>query len=279
MPRTVWFPGHMAKGGRRFREKLAFCDAVVEVRDARAPRLTASPMLRDLPERVGVFVVLAKTDLALPEVTRAWCASLESEGRRCCSLDLRKGSLAPLQRLLQAIRPSHRELRIAVVGIPNVGKSLLLNRLADRKAALVGNLPGVTRGVTFAKGRSGNWILDSPGILDPRSDARVHRMLAWLAETRGDVISDFERLATECLGFLVATGRMEPLAQALRVEFCGDPVELLGRIGRRYGRILPGGEVDRERAGFAFLEAFSTGRLGAFSLERPDEPPPWESLS
>jgi ribosome biogenesis GTPase A len=268
----------MARGRRLFRERLALCDAVVEVRDARAPRLTASPMLENLPEGVRPFVLLAKADLAEPETTRAWLRALEREGRTALACDLRRDNVTPLVRAIVAAAPANREARAAVAGIPNVGKSQLLNRLVNKRAAKVGNLPGVTRGVTFVKG-NGLWILDTPGIVDPKADARVHRMLTWLAETRGDVIGFFEGHARECLGFLLARGLFGAIGPALKVEAAEDPSELLERVGRRYGRLSPGGEVDREGAGRAFRDALSTGRLGRLSLERPGDPPPWEDLT
>ena len=172
----------MAKGSRRLMELCGAVDIILEVRDARAPMLTKSPISEKFPKSLSVWYVLSKADLADEGATSQWLASFKASGRKAWALDLRKElpsslkkSLASLVRSSSADRV-YRETRVAVVGTPNVGKSTLLNRLVGRRAAVVGGVPGVTKGVAWFKGQ-GFVVVDSPGILDPRSEADVHRMM------------------------------------------------------------------------------------------------------
>lgn len=284
MGRTVWFPGHMAKGKRQLEGLAGLLDLLVEVRDARAPRLTASPMLEDFPRSLAVWTVLSKPDLADPAITKQWIEYLKKQGRDAWAIDLRKGVPAAFRKAVAALRPSssskriYRETRLAVVGTPNVGKSSLLNQLVGRRAAAVGGIPGVTKGVAWFKGQD-CLIADSPGILDPHSDARAHRMLSWISSTRGQVIGSWQGHACECIAFLQRHDLIAGMAEAWGVEVAGKPSEVLERIGRRLGKLLPGGVVDLEAAGRATIEALAVGKLGRISLEAPGSPVPWNELS
>jgi ribosome biogenesis GTPase A len=273
----------MAKGRRQIEALPNMLDLLLEVRDARAPRLTASPLLDDLPVSLRVWTVLSKSDLADPEATAEWTRHFKDDGRFSWALDLRKGLPAALKKAVSDMRPSsssmtaYREVRLAVVGIPNVGKSTLLNRLVGRRAATVGGVPGVTKGVSWFKGQ-GCLIADSPGILDPRADARAHRMLSWIASTRGHVIGSWARHACECVEFLQRRGLTSGVESAWGLEMGGKPEDVIARVGGRLGRLLPGGTVDMESSGKALIDALSAGKLGRLSLERPGSPPPWLEL-
>jgi ribosome biogenesis GTPase A len=274
----------MAKGQRQLEALSGALDLLLEVRDARAPMLTASPSLRDIPKSLFVWILLSKADLADPEVTAEWLEYFNGQGRRVWTLDLKRGVPQTLKRAIAELTPSsssnreYREVRLAVTGTPNVGKSTLLNRLVGRKAAAIGGVPGVTKGVAWFKGQ-GCLIADSPGILDPHSDARAHRMLSWISSTKGQVIGSWSNLAYECVGFLQRHGMTSGLESAWKIDAARDPAEVLENIGRRLGRLLPGGVVDIEASGKAFVESLGAGRLGRLSLERPGSPPPWSELS
>lgn len=274
----------MAKGKRQLESLAGLLDLLVEVRDARAPRLTASPVLDDFPRSLAVWIVLSKPDLADPEITRQWIEHLKKKGRDAWAIDLRKGVPVAFRRAVASRRPSssskrvYRETRLAVVGTPNVGKSSLLNQLIGRRSAAVGGIPGVTKGVAWFKGQS-CLIADSPGILDPHADARAHRMLSWISSTRGGVIGSWQNHARECIAFLQRHDLIAGMAGAWNVEVAGEPSEVLERIGLRLGKLLPGGVVDLEAAGRAMIEALAAGKLGRISLERPDSPVPWSELS
>lgn len=277
MARTVWFPGHMAKGRRQLEALAANIDLLLEVRDARAPRLTSSPAIAFFSSRMKIFTVLSKADLADEQITNEWRSYLCKQGLQSWPLDLRAGRLVPLKSALLKEKPSFRDLRIAVVGTPNVGKSMLINQLAGRRAAKVGGIPGITKGVSWFGGE-GFLLVDSPGILDPHGDARAHRAISWIGSSRGDVIGSFEEHAKECISFMVKRGLWDGVKSAWGIAPEGTSDKILEAVGKRLGKLLPGGIVDMEAAGRAFLDAFASGRLGRMSLERPQDPPLWEAL-
>jgi len=276
MTRTVWYPGHMARGLRKLRELAEKLDVMIDVRDARAPMLTGSPFSEQAARLCPVWVVLSKKDIADEEATGRWLSFFRDRGSMAWAADLRKGSVEPISRAAAKMRPPHRELRLAVIGIPNVGKSMLLNALVGKNSAPVGGIPGITRGVSWYRGK-GCLVVDSPGIVDPRSHREVHRRLAWLGSTKTDVIGGYEDLAEGLVSFL---GRSGMLGRAL--SGWDLPLEeeeaaaTLQRIGIRLGCLVRGGEVNRDLAGRRFIEAFSTGKLGRFTLEEPGDRRAWE---
>lgn len=277
MGRTVWYPGHMAKGKRQLEALAKNIDLIIEVRDARVPNLSASPMIKMFAPKIKIAVVLSKADLADEKTTKLWVKHLKEKNSYVWALDLRKGGIAPIKKSLISMRPDYRDLRIAVVGIPNVGKSMLINQLAGRKAAAVGGIPGVTRGVSWFKGE-GFLLVDSPGILDPHGDARAQRIISWIGSSRGEVIGSMEEHAKECIAFLIGRGLWNVAERTWNISPDGEPSDVLEKIGRRLGKLMPGGIVDMEASGRALLDAFSSGRLGRVSLEKPGDPQIWESL-
>ncbi|MBQ7734066.1 MAG: 50S ribosome-binding GTPase [Synergistaceae bacterium] len=267
MPRSVWYPGHMAKGKRIIHEIISKLDAIVEVRDARAPASTSSPMIKALAKIKPVIHVLSHKDLADPEKLKLWLSELKFT----YAADLRnKSGISFIRAALTKFRPEHRELRLAVVGIPNVGKSLLLNALINKSSAVVGNLPGVTKSVNFYK-NAGMLIFDSPGILDPHADKNAHLILSWLGCAKAEVVGGFENAALMLIKFLAH----KKLYDLLPVEYIPDelPELTLERIGRKTGCLISGGRVNTELAGQKFIDAFSSGRLGTVCLEVPGEEP------
>lgn len=286
MARTVWFPGHMAKGKRQLEDLSVSLDLLLEVRDARAPILTASPMLENFPKKLTVWTVLSKSDLANPDITREWVSYIEKSGGRVWALDLRKDVPQSLKKAILQLTPEssskriYREVRLAVAGTPNVGKSMLLNRLVGRRAAVVGGIPGVTKGVSWFKGQ-GCLIADSPGILDPHSDARAHRMLSWLSSTKGQVIGSWLNHACECIAFMQRKGLEGCFTDTFGIaplDTLQEPHLVLELIARRIGRLLQGGVPDLESSGMYLIDALATGKLGRISLESPGSANPWLEL-
>ncbi len=267
--RTAWFPGHMAKGTRQLEGIAGKLDVVVEVRDARAPELTASPLTKRLLAGKPVWIALAKKDLADPAATARWLSFYKNRRREAWAFDLLSGQIAPLRQAFTRRKPPYRELRVAVVGIPNVGKSALLNLLVGKKAAVVGGIPGVTRGVSWYRG--GDFlVVDSPGILDPRSGAAVQKALAWLGCSKADVIGGWDSVACALIDFLRRRGLWRVVEEKWNVPAGDDAVSALEAVGRRLGCLVSGGKVDLTLAGRRFLESFSTGKIGSVSLETPD---------
>lgn len=276
MTRTVWYPGHMARGLRKLRELAEKLDVLIDVRDARAPMLTGSPFSEQAARLRPLWIVMSKKDLADEEATARWLSFFRDKGSMAWAVDLRKGSVEVLARAAAKMRPSHRELRLAVIGIPNVGKSMLLNALIGKNNAPVGGIPGITRGVSWYKGK-GCLVVDSPGIVDPRSHREVHRRLAWLGSTKTDVIGGYEDLAEGLIDFLGRSSMLERALDSWGIPFEDtSSAETLQRIGIRLGCLVKGGEVNRDLAGRRFLEAFSTGKLGRFTLEEPGDRFAWE---
>ena len=272
MGRTVWYPGHMARGGRKLAELLEKLDLIVEVRDARAPFSTSAPLAASFTRVKPVALVLAKKDLADPERTRIWTRELEHGKREVWALDLRRERPSVLRKALSARKPGHRELRLAVMGIPNVGKSMLLNALVGKAQARVGGIPGLTREVSWY--RSGDLlVVDSPGILDPHAEPGVHRVLSWLGCARAEVLGGFEAAALDFIRFLRSRGLFASLLKKWEIEEQDEPAfETLKRLKRRLGCLVAGGTVDPELAGRRLLDAFSSGKLGPATLELPGDP-------
>ena len=265
MPRTVWYPGHMAKGTRKLNELAGKLDVIVEVRDSRAPASTSSPLIKALAKVKPVIHVLSRRDLADGEKLALWVKSM----KHTYSADLRnREGLAEIKRAVLKFKPPHREVRLAVVGIPNVGKSLLLNSLIGRSNAGVGNIPGITKSVNWYR-NEGMLIVDSPGILDPHAEEGAHLILSWLGCAKAEVVGGWENAALSLLKFLASRDMMN----ILPVEVIPDelPALTLERLGRKYGCLISGGRVNMELAGQKFIEAFSSGRLGKICLELPGQ--------
>ena len=257
----------MAKGTRKLNELAEKLDVIVEVRDARAPASTSSPLIKSLAKIKPVIHVLSHKDLAAPQKLSRWLDEL----KHTYSADLRKREgLAVVKRAIMKFKPQHREVRLAVVGIPNVGKSLLLNSLIGKSGASVGNIPGVTKSVSWYK-NEGMLIVDSPGILDPHAEEGVHLILSWLGCAKAEVVGGWENAAVMLLKYLDAKGLHE-IIPVERID--GEAGTLtLERIGRKYGCLIHGGRVNMDLSGYKFIDAFSSGRLGLVCLELPGEEP------
>ena len=252
----------MARGTRKLYELVNKLDVIVEVRDARAPASTSSPLIKSLAKIKPVIHVLSHKDLADDEKLKLWLNSLKFT----YSADLRKREgLANIKKAIMKFKPSHREVRLAVVGIPNVGKSLLLNSLIGKSNASVGNIPGVTKSVSWYK-NEGMLIVDSPGILDPHAEAGAHLILSWLGCAKAEVVGGYENAAISLINFLHA----KALTSLIPVEANEIPALTLEAIGRKMGCLISGGRVNMELAGQKFIEAFSSGKFGRVCLETPD---------
>ena len=280
----------MARGGRKLAELVDKLDLIVEVRDARAPFSTSAPLVSSFSKLRPVLRVLSKRDLASPERTKAW---LDNLGPGSWAVDLRKkDGLAPLRRVLLERKPAHRELRLAVMGIPNVGKSMLLNALVGKAQAHVGGIPGVTRSVSWYR-NEGLLVVDSPGILDPHAEPGVHQILSWLGCAKAEVLGGFEPAALSFIRFLRERGLFATVLKKWELEEAGrgtappallpalghpcpsqdEPAEItLERVGRRLGCLMAGGAVNTELAARRLLDAFSSGKLGPVTLEMPGDP-------
>ena len=279
-----WFPGHMTKAQRMIEENLKMVDAVCEILDARIPRSSRNPDIDRLAGDKPRLVILNRTDLADPTITARWRKYFEDQGLAILETDARTGKgvngFAPAIRRLLADKIKEyeakgqvgRPLRVMILGIPNVGKSTFINKVAGRKAAIAGDKPGVTRGKQWINIDSGLDLLDTPGILWPRFDSQeVGEMLAITNAIKADVL-DKETLAAN---FMLRLRQMYPQAIVDRYKFQPAPemngFELLEQAARKRGFLVSWGEYDIERMANTLLGEYHDGKLGRLSLEAPDE--------
>ena len=279
-----WFPGHMTKAQRMIEENLKLVDAVCEILDARIPRSSRNPDIDRLAGDKPRLVILNRIDLADPNVTGRWKQYFEARGLAILETDARTGKgvsgFAPAVRRLLAgkIREYEakgqvgRPLRVMILGIPNVGKSTFINKVAGRKAAIAGDKPGVTRGKQWINIDAGLDLLDTPGILWPKFDSQeVGEMLAITNAIKADVL-DKETLAAN---FMLRLRQMYPQAIKDRYKFDPDPdmngFELLEQAAKKRGFLVSRGEYDIERMANTLLGEYHEGKLGRLSLEMPDD--------
>lgn len=278
-----WFPGHMTKAQRMIEENLRLVDAVCEILDARIPRASRNPDIDRLAAGKPRLVILNRCDLADPAVTKAWSAAFRAQGLSVLETDVRSGKgvagFAPAVRELMADKlqsyeskgQTGRGLKVMVLGIPNVGKSTFINKVAGRKAAAAGDKPGVTRGRQWINIDRGLDLLDTPGILWPRFDSQeVGEMLAVTNAIKSDVL-DRETLAAN---FMLRLRALYPEAIEKRYGFTppeeANGFELLELAAKKRGFLVSKGEYDIERMANTLLDEYHAGKLGRLSLERPE---------
>ena len=279
-----WFPGHMTKAGRMISANVANVDAVAEILDARIPMASRNPDIDTLAAGKPRLVILNRVDLADPKATALWreyfkalgLAVLETDSKSGRGVGGFAGAVRGLLKELLAQRAAKgqatRALRVMVLGIPNVGKSTFINRVAGKKAAAVSDRPGVTRGRQWITVDRGLELLDTPGILWPRFDSQeVGELLAVTGAIKDDVL-DRETLAAN---FLVRLASLYP--DALRQRYKLDPDaglagwQLLEAAAKNRGFLAGRGEYDTERMSAVLLDEYRGGKLGRITLELPTE--------
>jgi len=278
-----WYPGHMTKTRRQIEADLKQVDAVCEIVDARIPMSSRNPDIDVICGSKPRIIVLNRMDLADPAATKKWAAYFKSKGMAVIATDCktRRGisDFTPAARLAckeklerDAARGMNRPLRVMVVGIPNVGKSTLINQISGRKGAKAENRPGVTRGKQWVTVDAGLQLLDTPGILWPKfEDPEVGMMLAYTGAVKEGVI-DLEELASRLME-LLHKFYPQTLLERYKVEAPeGTPGwELLELAGRKRGFLLARGEINTERMAKVLVDEFRSGKLGKFTLEMPEE--------
>lgn len=283
-----WFPGHMAKTRRLMQQNLSLVDLVLELADARVPQSSRNPELDRIIGKKPRLLLLNKSDWAEEPETKKWLDWYRERGVPALSADCRSGKglgqLLPTVRRVLADKIAQweqkgmggRPIRMMAVGIPNVGKSSLLNRLAGGKRAKVEDRPGVTRGKQWVTIPGGGELLDMPGVLWPKfDDPLAGERLAFVGSVKDDVI-DLEHLAMRLLEVL-APDYGDKIAARYRLDIPLDelsswePFHLLEEIGRKRGMLLPGGAVNTERAAVTVVDEFRGGLWGRITLERCPE--------
>jgi len=278
-----WYPGHMTKTRRQIEADLKQVDAVCEIVDARIPVSSRNPDIDTICGSKPRIIVLNRMDLADPIATKKWSSYFKSKGMAVITTDCktRKGiaDFTPAARLAcaeklerDARRGMNRPIRVMVVGIPNVGKSTLINQISGRKGAKAENRPGVTRGKQWVTVDATLQLLDTPGILWPKfEDPEVGMMLAYTGAVKEGVI-DIEELASRLME-LLHKYYPQTLLERYKVDAMeGTPGwELVELAGRKRGYLVSGGEVNTERMSKVLLDEFRSGKLGKFTLEMPEE--------
>lgn len=280
-----WYPGHMTKTRRQIEADLKQVDAVCEIVDARIPVSSRNPDIDAICGNKPRVIVLNRMDLADPAATKQWSAYFKSKGMTvvCTDCKSRKGiaDFGPAVRNAckekierDQARGMNRAVRLMVVGIPNVGKSTLINQISGRKGAKAENRPGVTRGKQWVTVDSTLQLLDTPGILWPKfEDPRVGLMLAATGAVKEDVI-DLEELACRLM-LLLWNHYPEAIKERYGVEGVDDSCEfpgyeLLLQAGRKRGFLMRGNEINTERMAKVLVDEYRSGKLGRFTLEMPE---------
>lgn len=277
-----WYPGHMTKTRRQIEADIKQVDIVCEIVDARIPVSSRNPDIDSICVNKPRMIVLNRADLADPEITKSWLNWFRKQGFSAIATDCksRKGISnfqptvrAALQEKLErdAARGMNRPLRVMIVGIPNVGKSTLINQISGRKGAKAENRPGVTRGKQWVTVESGLLLLDTPGILWPKfEDPDVGMKLAYTGAVKENII-DTEELACHLMEVL---WKLYP--DTVRTRYKVDMPEdtpgyvLLEEAGRKRGFLISGGEIHTERMAKVLLDEYRSGKLGKITFEKPE---------
>ncbi|MBQ8296449.1 MAG: ribosome biogenesis GTPase YlqF [Ruminococcus sp.] len=285
MKNIQWFPGHMAKTRRLIKANLSLVDAVVEILDARTPMSSSNPEMESLTAGKSRIVLLNKCDLADDRATQMWVNYYSKKGIAAVPLDCKSGKglknflptvkkkvLKELMEKRSAHGMNGAAIRLMIVGIPNVGKSSFINKMAGSKRTKVEDRPGVTRSKQWVKLENGVELLDMPGVLWPKfEDQNIAVRLAFTGAI-SDSILDIESLAMKLLSYL-AEYYPDSLRERYKIDIEADDtgLVLLEKVGRKRGMMISGGEINTERAAITVLDEFRSGKLGRITLELPDK--------
>ena len=280
-----WFPGHMAKTRRLITENLKNADAVIEILDARIPYSSRNPEIKRICAGKPSVLLLNKASLADPAITSYWINKYTDENTRCIETDCISGQ--GISKISQALKElceerisryeqkgmHGRPIKAMVVGIPNVGKSSLINKLCGSKKAKVENRPGVTLDKQWVMTNIGILLLDMPGVLWPKFEEReVGENLAISGAIKDDVL-DIEEIAAALCGRL-RTMYPEMLSQRYKLESIPSSedvnnYELMAMIGRKRGHLISGGDIDTERTANMLIDEYRAAKIGRISLDAP----------
>jgi ribosome biogenesis GTPase A len=280
-----WYPGHMAKAKRLVQDHLKLVDVVIELVDARIPASSRNPMISEIVQNKPRIIALNKADLANPQLTQEWVAVFKQEGIPAVAVESLGGKglheLIAATKLAASIKMAaivakgrkERAVRAMIIGIPNVGKSSLINRLAGTGNVKTGDRPGVTKGKQWIKVGKDFELLDTPGILWPKfEDQEVGIKLALTGAISDDIVN-VEELALQLLSHLKETYPAGLMDRYKLEDLPDSDEELLMAIGRKRGFLQAGGIVDLEKAARTVLLEFRAGKMGFITLDIPERCP------
>lgn len=285
-PVVHWFPGHMAKATRMIKDYVKKVDVVIELLDARIPRSSANPVITEVVGQKPHIIVLNKVDLADAKATKAWTEFFTAQGITVLAIDSKTGKgkkqlVKAVERLSKPIIDKwtakgirSRSVRMIILGIPNVGKSTLINSLAGAAATRTADKPGHTRGQQWVKIGKNLELLDTPGVLWPKlEDQRAAARLAMTGAISDDVY-DLEAVMKQLLMQLTEQARDVLMARyKLKEEHLVSTDTLLDAIGRKRGCLVSGGVVDLDKARRIILNDYRSAKLGLLTLDAVDEEP------
>ena len=278
-----WYPGHMTKTRRQIEADLKQVDAVCEIVDARIPQSSRNPDIDTICAGKPRIIILNRMDLADAVATKKWLAYFKDRGMASIATDCKtKKGISDFQPAVRSVlkekiarneaKGMNRPLRVMIVGIPNVGKSTLINQISGRKGAKAENRPGVTRGKQWVTVDSSLLLLDTPGILWPKfDDPNVGMMLAYTGAVKENII-DTEELACR-LAELLWKYYPQTLRNRYGIDVPQDMpgYQLIEEMGRKRGYLLSRGEINTERMSKVLLDEYRSGKLGHFTLEMPED--------
>lgn len=272
-----WYPGHMKKTRELIANNLKAVDVVIEILDSRIPLSSRNPIIDELVGNKKRIIVLGKSDLADAEATSAWREYFESKGDKTLALNLQSGdNIKILLKALEAEEAQRnaeksfkRPLRLMIVGVPNVGKSSLINRLTGKKSARTGDRPGVTTGKQWITLSNGMQLLDTPGILWPKFEDRLVGLnLAFCGSIKDDILG-VQDLAFELIKVLEKDYPESLMERYGLEEISEETIDNMDAIAVKRGFLMAGKRIDYERTGRTVLDEFRGGKLGRITLERP----------
>ncbi|APM38775.1 ribosome biogenesis GTPase YlqF [Clostridium kluyveri] len=276
-----WFPGHMARTKREIKESLKLVDAVIEIRDARIIRASKNPDIENICGSKPRIILLNKSDLSEESITKQWISYLSEDNVRVLAVNCNTGQgLKSIRSMLnELLEEKHNRMkkkgvakivdRAMVVGIPNVGKSSFINKMAKSSIAKIGDRPGVTKSKQWIKTKLGVELMDTPGILWPKLESEETQLNLAFTGAIKDEIMDIENLALMLLKVLCRDYPDRVINRYKLDALSEEPLENMNNIARKRGAILSGKEINYNRVSIMLLDEFRGGKLGPISLEKP----------
>ncbi len=277
-----WYPGHMSKAKRAMQEDLKLINVIIELVDARVPLSSKNPDIDPMANGKSRIILLNKCDLADAAVTAQWKKYYEKKGFFVALVNSKQGKgVKQVNEVIQSACKEkierdrrrgilNRPIRAMIVGIPNVGKSTFINSFAGKACTKTGNKPGVTKGKQWIRLNKNVELLDTPGILWPKfEDQTVGLRLAFIGSIKDELSNQYE-LCLLLMKYL-QEHYPEAIPKAYQIEADNNEVVLLERVAKRRGCLKAGGEYDLDKAANYVIDDFRNGRLGAISLEQPEQ--------